>query len=139
MRGNKDPRHKARQSTAKGGAIADHALHILLVDEPLGALDAITAHRVRHDVIRLWQASGATVLYVTHNISEAVLLSDRVLVLYDRPTSVYRDVPIVVERPRDPADPQLLALESSITRDFFANVVGADREKEHTTWLSVGR
>jgi NitT/TauT family transport system ATP-binding protein len=96
---------------------------IILMDEPLGALDAITAHRVRHDLIRLWQASGATVLYVTHNIAEAVQLSDRVLLLYDRPTSVYRDVPIPLARPRQAADPALIALEASITGDFFANVI----------------
>ena len=96
---------------------------IILMDEPLGALDAITAHRVRGDLVRLWQASGATVLYVTHNISEAVQLSDRVLLLYERPTSVYKDVPIEAPRPRRAADPGIAALEASITEDFFANVV----------------
>jgi ABC-type nitrate/sulfonate/bicarbonate transport system ATPase subunit len=95
------------------------------MDEPLGALDAITAFRVRQDLIRLWQASGATVLYVTHNIAEAIQLSDRVLLLYNRPTSVYRDVPIQIERPRRQTDPRLVALEASITEDFFANVIKA--------------
>jgi NitT/TauT family transport system ATP-binding protein len=98
---------------------------IILMDEPLGALDAITAHRVRQDLVRLWQASGATVLYVTHNISEAVQLSDRVLLLYDRPTKVYKDVPIGLKRPRQQGDPRLVELEASITQDFFANVVKA--------------
>jgi NitT/TauT family transport system ATP-binding protein len=98
---------------------------IILMDEPLGALDAITAFRVRQDLIRLWQASGATVLYVTHNIAEAIQLSDRVLLLYNRPTSVYRDVPIRIERPRRQTDPRLVALEASITEDFFANVIKA--------------
>jgi ABC-type nitrate/sulfonate/bicarbonate transport system ATPase subunit len=80
---------------------------IILMDEPLGALDAITAHRVRQDLVKLWQASGATVLYVTHNISEAVQLSDRVLLLYDQ------------------GDPKLLEIEGRITQDFFANVIKA--------------
>ena len=71
----------------------------------------------------MWQASGATVLYVTHNIAEAVQLSDRVMLLYDRPTSVYRDVPIQIARPRKHADPKLLELEAAITQDFFANVI----------------
>ena len=96
---------------------------IILMDEPLGALDAITAHRVRHDLVRLWQASGATVLYVTHNIAEAVQLSDRILLLYDRPTKVYREVSVGLARPRVTTDPRLLALEASITEDFFANVI----------------
>ena len=98
---------------------------IILMDEPLGALDAITAHRVRRDLVQLWQASGATVLYVTHNIGEAVQLSDRVLLLYERPTSVYREVPIQVERPRQHTDPRLVKLEGTITDDFFANVIKA--------------
>ena len=96
---------------------------IILMDEPLGALDAITAHRVRDDLLRLWQSSGATVLYVTHNIAEAVQLSDRVMLLYDRPTSVYRDVPIPLDRPRHRGDPKMIELEARITEDFFANVV----------------
>ena len=96
---------------------------IILMDEPLGALDAITAHRVRQDLVRLWQASGATVLYVTHNIAEAVQLSDRVLLLYDRPTSVYRDVPIRLDRPRQQGDPRLVEFEARVTQDFFANVI----------------
>ncbi len=98
---------------------------IILMDEPLGALDAITAHRVREDLVRLLQASGATVLYVTHNIAEAVQLSDRVMLLYERPTSVYRDVPIPLPRPRHAADPKLIELSASITEDFFANVIKA--------------
>jgi NitT/TauT family transport system ATP-binding protein len=98
---------------------------IILMDEPLGALDAITAHRVRDDLVRLWQASGATVLYVTHNIAEAVQLSDRVMLLYERPTSVYRNVPIPLPRPRQAADPKLIELSASITEDFFANVIKA--------------
>ena len=98
---------------------------IILMDEPLSALDAITAHRVRQDIVRLWQASGATVLYVTHNIAEAVQLSDRVLLLYERPTSVYRDVPIELARPRQQGDPRLVEVEARITQDFFANVIKA--------------
>jgi NitT/TauT family transport system ATP-binding protein len=98
---------------------------IILMDEPLGALDAITAHRVRTDLIRLWEASGATVLYVTHNIAEAVQLSDRVMLMYDRPTSVYRDISIPLRRPRVHTDPTVIALESAITEDFFANVIKA--------------
>ncbi len=132
MVGLKDVRHK-RPLELSGGMQHRVALvralaiepQIILMDEPLGALDAITAHRVRHDLIRLWQASGATVLYVTHNIAEAVQLSDRVLLLYERPTSVYRDVPIGVERPRHHSDPRLAELESAITDDFFANVIKA--------------
>jgi len=78
--------------------------------------------------VRLCQESGATVLYVTHNIAEAVYLSDRVLLLYARPTRVYRDVPIPVERPRQHGDPRLVALENTITDDFFANVMGSAGE-----------
>jgi NitT/TauT family transport system ATP-binding protein len=104
------------------------APRVILMDEPLGALDAITARRVRDDLVRLCQESGATVLYVTHNIAEAVYLADRVLLLYARPTRVYRDVPIPVERPRHHGDPRLVALETAITDDFFANVMAGAGE-----------
>ncbi|MBX9846484.1 MAG: hypothetical protein K2Z80_32225 [Xanthobacteraceae bacterium] len=95
------------------------------MDEPLGALDAITAYRVRQELVRLWQASKATVFFVTHKIAETVQLSDRVMLFYDRPTSVYRDVTIPIKRPRSNTGPKLLQLEATITEDFFANVVRA--------------
>lgn len=73
---------------------------ILLLDEPFAALDAITRETMQHELLRIWEVTRKTVLMVTHQIDEAVLLSDRVIVLSDRPARVLADIPIDIERPR---------------------------------------
>ncbi|PVB60483.1 ABC transporter ATP-binding protein [Labrenzia sp. 011] len=74
---------------------------ILLMDEPFSALDALTRETMGFELLRLWQASPKTVLFITHSISEAALLADRVLVLSERPGRVIADLPVPTARPRD--------------------------------------
>jgi NitT/TauT family transport system ATP-binding protein len=90
---------------------------ILLLDEPFGALDALTRERMNLELLRIWEARRKTVIMVTHNIQEAILLSDRVLVLTSRPGQVTAEIPIALPRPRSQSlvyDPAFLDLARHI-------------------------
>jgi NitT/TauT family transport system ATP-binding protein len=77
-----------------------HDPPLVLMDEPLGALDALTRDQLRTDLERLWMDSGKTVLFVTHSITESVQLADRVIVMSPRPGMIDRVVRIDLPRPR---------------------------------------
>ena len=80
-----------------------HDPPLLLMDEPFGALDALTREQLRIDLEELWLATRKTVVFITHSIDEAVLLSDRVLVMSPRPGRIER---VVRDRPAAPARPR---------------------------------
>lgn len=80
-----------------------HDPPLMLMDEPLGALDAMTREQLRSDLERLWMERRQTVILVTHSIEEAVQLSDRVVVISPRPGLIVRDIAIDLRRPRRPA------------------------------------
>jgi NitT/TauT family transport system ATP-binding protein len=76
---------------------------LLLLDEPFGAVDELTRQRLAQDLPRLWEARGTTTLFVTHSVSEAVMIADRILVLSPRPAGIVEDIAIPLDRPREPA------------------------------------
>lgn len=90
---------------------------ILLLDEPFGALDAITREQMWHELLRLWRRTHAAVLMVTHDIREAVFLADRVLVLSPRPGRIVGDIDINFDRPRKMSlltNAEFVALEARV-------------------------
>jgi NitT/TauT family transport system ATP-binding protein len=90
---------------------------VLLMDEPFGALDAITRDEMNAALLRVWEATGITVLFVTHSIAEAVYLSDRVAVFTPRPGRIRTVIEVPLARPRLPEvrrDPQFFALETRV-------------------------
>ena len=88
-------------------------------DEPFSALDEISARKLRQEFVRIWAATGRTILFVTHNIREAVFLSTRMLVISARPAQMFLDLPLDVPHPRAPEDDALFEIEKRVTRDFM--------------------
>ncbi len=89
---------------------------IIYMDEPFGALDFITRLKMRADLVRIWQSEKKTILFVTHDIEEAVQLADRVLVMSQRPATIQEVVEIDLPRPRDLDSPAYLKKRDQIFR-----------------------
>jgi ABC-type nitrate/sulfonate/bicarbonate transport system ATPase subunit len=101
------------QRVALARALINHP-KVLLMDEPLGALDAFTRMKMQDEVLRLWQARGTTMLLVTHEIDEAIYMSDRIAIMSQRPGRIEQLIDISLERPRDRSSPEFLRLRGSI-------------------------
>ncbi len=94
---------------------------VLLMDEPFSALDEITARNLRSDLVDLWEDMDKTIVFVTHNISEAVFLSDKILFM-DTRGKIFKRAEIDVERPREAKSTELLDTEAELMDEFFANI-----------------
>jgi ABC-type nitrate/sulfonate/bicarbonate transport system ATPase subunit len=101
------------QRVALARALINHP-KVLLLDEPLGALDAFTRMRMQDEVLRLWQARGTTMLLVTHDIDEAIYMSDRIVIMTPRPGRIERTIAVELERPRQRNSPDFLRLRGEI-------------------------
>lgn len=91
---------------------------ILLMDEPFSHLDEITAKKMRGDLVDIWQKAKVTILFVTHDLSEAALLSDRVIFLTQKPANVHKITKIDMERPRSESDPAFFKLYTDLAEVF---------------------
>ncbi len=88
---------------------------LLLMDEPYGQLDIELRFRLEDELINLWEKTGTTVIFITHNIEEAVYLSERIIVLTNKPTTIKEEIVNNLPRPRDITDPDFIALRNKVT------------------------
>ena len=103
---------------------------LLLMDEPFGALDEMTRERLNMELLRIWEASGSTIVFVTHSIAEAVFLSTRVVVMSARPGRISDLIPIDLPQPRTGATREEPRFFELVTRVREALHLGGEREQE---------
>ncbi|MGZ5871969.1 MAG: ABC transporter ATP-binding protein [Bradyrhizobium sp.] len=110
-----------KQRVAIARVLANNA-NILLMDEPFGALDALTREQLQHELLQIWKRTGVTTIFVTHSVEEAVLLADRVLVMSAGPGRIDSDFRIDLARPRDVSSPEFNALRRDIARRLTSHL-----------------
>ena len=88
---------------------------LLLMDEPYGQMDIKLRFYLEDEVVRLWKETGSTVLFITHNIEEAVYLAERILILTNKPTTIKEDFKVDLPRPRDVTSPEFTRIRQYVT------------------------
>lgn len=88
---------------------------LLLMDEPYGQLDVKLRYYLEDELVKLWQTLKSTVLFITHNIEEAVYIAERILVFTNKPTKVRAEIVVDLPRPRSPVDPQFIQIRRTVT------------------------
>ena len=111
-----------KQRVAIARVLANNA-NILLMDEPFGALDALTREQLQNELLQIWKRTGVTTIFVTHSVEEAVLLADRVLVMSAGPGRIDSDFRIDLARPRDVSSPEFNTLRRDIARRLTSHLV----------------
>jgi sulfonate transport system ATP-binding protein len=110
-----------KQRVAIARVLANNA-NILLMDEPFGALDALTREQLQNELLQIWKRTGVTTIFVTHSVEEAVLLADRVLVMSAGPGRIDSDFRIDLPRPRDVSSPEFNALRRDVARRLTSHL-----------------
>jgi len=100
-----------------------------LMDEPFAALDALTRDDMQRLLAEVWRETRKTVIYVTHNVAEAVYLADRVIVMSPHPGTVKADIRIPLDRPRDPLSAEFLEWQKNLLRQLGHEPGGDDTHK----------
>lgn len=88
---------------------------LLLMDEPYGQLDLLLKYHLEDELLKMWKEIRTTVIFITHNIEEAVYLSDRIIVLTNKPTKIKKEIINTLPRPRNVADPDFVKLRNEVT------------------------
>jgi NitT/TauT family transport system ATP-binding protein len=115
-----------KQRVAIARVLANNA-GVLLMDEPFGALDALTREQLQRELLQIWSRTGVTVVFVTHSVEEAVLLADRVLVMSAGPGRIENDVKINLPRPREVSSPEFNTTRRDIARRLTSHIASALR------------
>jgi nitrate ABC transporter ATP-binding subunit len=113
-----------KQRVAIARVLANNA-SVLLMDEPFGALDALTREQLQKELLQIWARTGVTIIFVTHSVEEAVLLADRVLVMSAGPGRIENDIPIDLPRPRDVSSPEFNAVRRDVARRLTSHLAPA--------------
>ncbi len=93
---------------------------ILLMDEPFSHLDEITARKMRFDLMDILMVAKPTILFVTHDLGEAVFLSDQIYMMSTKPARIFKEISVDVPRPRKPEDPVIFDMEKELVKEFFS-------------------
>jgi len=119
-----------KQRVAIARVLANNA-STLLMDEPFGALDALTREQLQRELLQIWSRTGVTVIFVTHSVEEAVLLADRVLVMSAGPGRIANDITIDLTRPRDVSSPEFNAVRRDVARRLTSHLAPRALEPAH--------
>jgi ABC-type nitrate/sulfonate/bicarbonate transport system ATPase subunit len=113
-----------KQRVAIARVLANNA-NILLMDEPFGALDALTREQLQRELLQIWTRTRVTILFVTHSVEEAALLADRVLVMSAGPGRIESDIRIDLPRPRDVSSPEFNAVRRELAQRLTSHMAPA--------------
>jgi NitT/TauT family transport system ATP-binding protein len=111
---------------------------VLLMDEPFAALDAQTREILQGEVERIWNATRKTVVFVTHNVREAVRLADRVILMATRPGRVLHEEFVDLPRPREANDARVGTIANNLARRIASEVEKVAREEADDAWVAPG-